>query len=103
MEKTTSEIEKNRLIKELKIHILELRDKIKELENVQFNIKPGKKLFIETLTYRGEVRTYQGILVQEGKKHLKIKIENSHNNKHYHYIIAKSLIGGLKIFGDFEK
>lgn len=102
MEKTTTDQEKNILIKELKKYNQELKDKIKELETIQFNIKPGKHLYIETLTYKGNIRTYNGILSEEGKKHIKIKIINKNNNKSYHYIIAKSLIGGMKIYGDFE-
>ena len=91
---------RNKTIKRLQELNEELREENKNLENSNFNLKQGDKLFISYLTYLGDSRSLKGELAQEGAKFLKVKILDSKKNKPYYYIIAKSLIGGIKVYYD---
>lgn len=83
-----------------KKQISNLLKQIHENEFEQFDLKENDYVFIESITYLGEIRTYTGWIVKEAKKHIKLKVIAKKQNREYFYIIGKNFINGIKIYSD---
>lgn len=59
-----------------------------------FNIDKDRKLFIETVTAKGLIRTYQGYLIHESATHIIINILDKKGL--YNYVIRKDMILGTR-------
>jgi hypothetical protein len=89
--------ENNKLTKHLKLKLKYITNKKIELIN-SLNINMGRRVFIEAMTPKGIIRTYDGFIVQETLNHINIEIRTFEHT--YNYIIEKSFIKGMKIYGE---
>jgi len=87
--------------KRQKKKLVELEIVVKRLntENELWGVT-NKKVYIESKTLLNKIRTYNGIVELETQQHLKLKA--TCNEGIYYYIIDKSTIRGVKVFGDWE-
>lgn len=90
-------------IKNLKIHIEKKDEIIKKYKDMEFKYSPqnlnliiGQRVFIEALTPKGLIRTYDGLVAKETTHHIKLMILTNRGN--YHYIVNKSYIKGMKLY-----
>jgi len=90
-------LERNVALRRIKQLNKELKEEL-EKNNILYNIEKGDRVFVECLTYSGKVRTYNGLFIEEGRKHIKIEIWDHKIEKYYSYIISKGLISGMKIY-----
>ena len=65
-----------------------------------YQLKDNQKVFIETVTPRGLIRTYTGFVINENKKTIHLLIKSLKGD--YSYIISKKDIHGIKVYNEFN-
>ena len=79
----------------------ELKNELKEERKLKsqnfYSLNHMQRVFIESVTNRGMIRTYDGRVLNESISHIKLEIQRA-SGKPYWYVIDKATITGMKIY-----